>query len=64
MLHGIDFKRFKYHRGLMSLIMTEEDTVICEMCGKDIPEDNALWLHGNPYCDSCYREAEALYGDY
>lgn len=48
----------------MSLIMTEEDTVICEMCGKDIPEDNALWLHGNPYCDSCYREAEALYGDY
>lgn len=44
--------------------MSSEEFVECDMCGEKIPEDEAHWVRGDPYCTECYREAEVLYGDY
>ncbi|MHA1724034.1 MAG: LIM domain-containing protein [Promethearchaeota archaeon] len=39
--------------------MTDKENIVtCMYCGREIKEEEAIYVEGEPYCPDCYSEAE------
>ncbi|UCD01846.1 MAG: hypothetical protein JSV23_02170, partial [Promethearchaeota archaeon] len=44
----------------------DEDFVYCQNCEVEIPQDEAIYVSGKPYCETCYQAADeyGIYDEY
>lgn len=44
----------------------DEDYVYCKNCKKEILQDKAIYVRGEPYCENCHHEADeyGIYDEY
>jgi hypothetical protein len=38
--------------------MVKDNLIKCDYCGKEIFDEDAIYVEGRPYCKECHREAE------
>ncbi len=53
-------RNFPYER--KNIMADKENILICKYCGREIEEEEAIYVEGEPYCSDCYSEAE-FYSD-